>query len=99
MPRLETAKEAKHQDKARLCQPPRIDPHPRGDRAAMKKILVDCRRNGESIRVYDFGLPESLGLTVPPSKQELIDQAKSNPTTERLAFPAWADVEFEVYYP
>ena len=65
----------------------------------MKKILVDCRRNGESIRVYDFGLPESLGLTVSPSKQELIDQAKSNLTNERLAFPPWADVEFEVYYP
>jgi hypothetical protein len=65
----------------------------------MKKIVVDCRRNGGSIRVYDFGLPESLGLTTPPSKQELIDQAKSNLTIERLAFPPWADIEFEVYYP
>jgi hypothetical protein len=65
----------------------------------MKKALVDCRRNGQSIRTYDFGLPESSGLTALPSKQELIDVAKSNLTTERLAFPPWADIEFEVYYP
>jgi hypothetical protein len=65
----------------------------------MKKARVDCRRNGESIRTYDFGLPESLGLTVPPSRQSLIDQAKDNLTTERLAFPPWEDIEFEVYYP
>jgi len=65
----------------------------------MKSAFVDCRRNGQSIRTYDFGLPESLGLTVPPSRQTVIDQAKSNLTTEGLAFPPWADIEFEVYYP
>jgi len=65
----------------------------------MKNALVHCRRNGESIQTYEFGLPDTLGLRVPPSEKELIDQAKSNLTTERLAFPPWADIEFEVYYP
>jgi hypothetical protein len=65
----------------------------------MKNALVHCRRDGESIRIYEFGLSDTLGLTVHPSEKELIDQAKSNLTTERLAFPPWADIEFEVYYP
>jgi len=65
----------------------------------MQNALVHCHRNGESIRIYEFGLPESCGLTVPPSEQTLIDQAKTNLTDERLAFPPWGDIEFTVYYP
>ena len=65
----------------------------------VKKILVDCRRNGESIRVYDFGWPIGMVPGPPPDRNSLIDEAKSNLTTERLAFPPWEDIEFEVYYP
>jgi isopropylmalate/homocitrate/citramalate synthase len=65
----------------------------------MKKAFVDCRRNGQSIRVYDFGLPDTLGPTVPPERKELIDQAKTALTNERLAFPPYDDIEFDVRYP
>ena len=37
----------------------------------MKNALVHCRRDGQSGRVYEFGLPDTSGLTVPPSEKEL----------------------------
>ncbi len=64
----------------------------------MQNALVHCRRNGESIRVYEFGLPETSGLTVPPSEQVLIDQAKSN-LRRALSLPAMGGYRIKVYYP
>jgi hypothetical protein len=68
-----------------VVYPPRTAVHPR-----LREGLI----RGMKTRSLD-----QRRTAVPPSKQELIDRAKGNLATERLAFPPWADIEFEVYYP
>jgi hypothetical protein len=65
----------------------------------VKKIFVDCRRGGKLIASYEHGWPIAV-LPVPaPDRKLLIDQAKSQLTTDRLASPPYDDITFEVRYP
>jgi hypothetical protein len=36
---------------------------------------------------------------LPPERNKLIEEAKSNLTTERLAFPPYEGITFDVRYP
>jgi hypothetical protein len=69
----------------------------------MVKIVVNCIRisDGMIIRSYDFPSPIPLDprRTSPPAGQELIDQAKTNLTTERIAFPPYPGIKFVVVRP
>jgi hypothetical protein len=60
-------------------------------------IFVDCMRDGELIRMYDFLCPASLaGPPVLPPDESSIEQAKTNLSNERLAGPPFAEMNFVV---
>ena len=63
-----------------------------------KFVIVTCFRDGREIAEYQLGLPETIGLSAPPDRNELIAQAKSNLTTERKAGPPYEGIEFKVRY-
>jgi len=65
----------------------------------MKKIFVDCWRQGELIASYEYGLPEGRLPGAPPERQSLIDQAKSQLTTDRKASPPYQGITLDVRYP
>ena len=52
------------------------------------------------LRSYDFGVPETMNDSAvsQPTRKDLEDQAKTNLTTERLAFPPYAGITFEIEY-
>lgn len=63
---------------------------------AQATIFVDCIEDESILRTYDFLAPFTAGLTVPPSDEELILEAKSNLTTEQLATPPYSGIRFVV---
>jgi hypothetical protein len=66
---------------------------------SVRKIFVDCLKNGSSIATYEFGFAETLELldkTPPPDNSELIEESKNNLTLERKAFPPYEGVEFRI---
>ena len=65
----------------------------------VKKIFVDCRRDGRSLRIYEFGWPIAVVPGPSPERNKLIDEAKNNLTTDRIAFPPYAGITFDVRYP
>lgn len=60
-------------------------------------IFVDCSRDGNVIRTYDFLCPASSAAppVLPPS-DHFIEQAKTNLTNERLAVPPYAGMTFKI---
>lgn len=42
------------------------------------KVFVDCFRDGQLIRTYDFLIPASLASPPVPDHQKLIQDAKEN---------------------
>ena len=66
----------------------------------MRTVWVHRYRHGSLWRSYDFGVPETLNDTAvkQPTAQELEDQAKTILTTEKLAFPPYADMTFKIEY-
>ncbi len=64
----------------------------------MKKIRVHCYQKGTHIMLYEFGVEEPLNAAAvaPPTTQSLESEAKSNLTTEGLAFPPYADITFKI---
>ena len=67
--------------------------------AVMKQIVVECIRVGEVIARYRFGLPSTLGPSVPPSHDELVNEAKMNLANQRIAGPPYAGITFNVLWP
>jgi hypothetical protein len=60
-------------------------------------IFVDCMRDGELIRTYDFLCPASqAGPPVLPPDESFIVQAKTNLSYERLAAPPFAEIKFVI---
>jgi len=58
-------------------------------------IFVDCKRDGEVIRTYDFLCPASQASPpVLPPDDHFIEQAKTNLSNERLAAPPFAGMKF-----
>jgi hypothetical protein len=68
-------------------------------RAGVTKIFVDCRRDGKLIASYEYGLPIGLLPGTPPDTRSLIEQSKSQLTTDRVAFPQYDGITFRVRYP
>ena len=66
----------------------------------MRKALIHCYRDGTLLRSYDFGIPETMNDAAvrQPRSKELEDQAKTNLTTEKLAFPPYAGITFKIEY-
>jgi hypothetical protein len=62
----------------------------------MKKVFVDCVREGKIIATYDFGYGETIGPSARPSHETVVNSARSNLTSERIAFPPYAGIEFKV---
>jgi hypothetical protein len=67
--------------------------------SSSKQVFVDCVRDGQVIASYDFGYAETLGPSMPPSHQSLIAEAKSNLTSQAIAHPPYAEIEFKVRWP
>jgi len=65
----------------------------------MKQAIVECVRDGEVIAAYEFGIPESIGPTTPPSHASLVEEAKVNLSNHRLAAPPWEGITFRVKWP
>jgi hypothetical protein len=64
--------------------------------SGVKRVDVDCVRDGQIIASYDFGYGETLGPSARPDHRSLIEEAKSNLTSEDIAFPPYAGIEFKV---
>jgi hypothetical protein len=63
----------------------------------MVVFIVDCSYGGRVVRSYDFGCPvPASGLPHIPNNSDLIEQAKGNLTSERLAAPPYSGWSFEV---
>ena len=64
----------------------------------MRKVWVHCYQRSTRIASYDFGVgipadPSEMKL---PSNESLVNQAKTFLTNERLAFPPYHGIRFEV---
>jgi hypothetical protein len=64
-----------------------------------KQVFVDCVREGQVIASYDFGYGETIGPSARPDHPSLIAEAKSNLTSQRIAHPPYAGIEFKVRWP
>jgi hypothetical protein len=67
----------------------------------MPTAIVTCSRNGVVIKEYHFLVPETLddSRMAGPNNQELIDQVKSQLTTDGLSDPTqWGHIKFTVSY-
>jgi hypothetical protein len=64
-------------------------------------VWVHCHRDGVLLKSYDFGWPESQNpaADVRPSRQSFENGARSNLSMQRLAFPPYDGITFEVEYP
>ena len=58
--------------------------------------FVDCFRGDVLIASYPFGYGQTLEPTPPPSNESLVVGAKTNLSTERLAFPPFDGIRFVV---
>jgi hypothetical protein len=64
--------------------------------SSVKQVFVNCLRDGQVIASYQFAYGETQGPSQPPNHQRLIAEAKTNLTTQGIAFPPYAGVEFKV---
>jgi hypothetical protein len=69
------------------------------DEFDMKKVFVNCRKDGKIIASYELGYGITLGLSAAPTRQQAIEEAKVNLSNERIAIPPFAGIEFDVQYP
>jgi hypothetical protein len=63
----------------------------------MATAYVKCLKDGEELITYDFGYADNFGVAK-PTHESLVNEAKSQLTTDRLAFPPYDDVTFRVTY-
>jgi hypothetical protein len=68
--------------------------------SGIRKVWFHCVRDGKRFASYDFGIPIPLAVSkaAPPTNQKLEDEAKTNLTNQRLAFPPYTGVTFEIEY-
>jgi hypothetical protein len=60
-------------------------------------VFVDCFSVDTIIRTYEFGCPvNAAGVASQPSNEDLISEAKSNLTCEKLAKPPYDGIKFVV---
>jgi len=58
--------------------------------------IIHCLRGGKLIKSYEMGYGETLRPSVPPSDESFINEAKSALTTDGLARPPYAGIQFRV---
>lgn len=62
-----------------------------------RTVTVECWRGGQLIASYDSVLTGTLAAPPPaPDKEQLINDAKTQLTNDRLAFPPYTDIEFRI---
>jgi hypothetical protein len=59
-------------------------------------VIVNCRRGGELIATYPLSYAKTLGPSLPPTPESLIEEAKMNLSNQRLARPPFEDIQFQV---
>jgi hypothetical protein len=59
-------------------------------------VIVKCRRGKELIASYPLSYARTIGPSSPPPTETFVAEAKSNLTTEGLAFPPYEGIKFEV---
>jgi hypothetical protein len=62
----------------------------------MNKVFVKCWRRSQLLATYEFRVPASLAAPPLFDTVELISDAKSQLTTDRLAFPPYYDIRCEL---
>jgi hypothetical protein len=62
----------------------------------MRKVFVKCWRRRQLLATYEFRVPASISSPPLFDGAELISDAKSQLTTDRLAFPPYDDIRCEV---
>lgn len=62
----------------------------------VRQVIVECRRDGKLIARYPLGVPDSLVLAAYIDRQKLIEEVKHNLSNDRLAFPPYDGVTFDV---
>jgi len=67
--------------------------------SSLKRVFVDCVRDGRVIASYDFAYGETIGPSQPPGHQQFVAGAKENLTSLGVAFPPYAGIEFKVRWP
>jgi hypothetical protein len=66
----------------------------------LKDVVVICRRRPGREVIYQHDAKYVAGPQLArPGHEELINDAKTELTNRRLAFPPYADVEFAVEWP
>lgn len=63
-----------------------------------KTAYVKCVQDGRLLRTYDFLCPASGAGWTAPSDAHLINQAKTNLTSEGLAKPPYTGIKFEISF-
>ena len=64
----------------------------------VKTIFLDCWRRGKLIASHEYGLATGMLPGTSMDKDTLIDQSKSQLTTDELAFPPYDGITFSVRY-
>jgi hypothetical protein len=60
------------------------------------QVLVDCIRDGKIIASYQLGIPGSLIFDPVIDRPKLEYEAKGNLSNDRLAFPPYAGITFNI---
>lgn len=62
----------------------------------MDDYIVECQRNGEVIASYTFSVPHSIAAPGMADATQVMEDAKAQLTTDRLAFPPYDDIKFSM---
>lgn len=63
-------------------------------------IEVECLKHGVHLKTYLLGIGETLdGMIQGPADEELRADAKTLLTTDRLAFPPYEGISFNIKWP
>jgi hypothetical protein len=63
---------------------------------SVRRVIVNCYRRGKLIASYPLGHADTIGYSLPPNRDQFIEEAKFNLSQEGLAQPPYAEIEFAV---
>jgi hypothetical protein len=68
-------------------------------RTDLRLVYVKCWRGGQLLATYEFGVPGSAAAPpILPDTATLTAEAQTNLANERLAFPPYDGIRFEVVW-
>lgn len=59
---------------------------------SVRHVFIDCLKHGKVIASYPIGIPIALLPGAPPDTKKLEEEAKSQLTTDRIAFPPYEGI-------